>query len=191
MADRSALWPHPGAILCGGGSTRMGAPKHDLVLPDGRTMIETVAQVVGEVCASLIILGPADVLPDLPHVPDLREGQGPLAGIEALLASGISDRYLVVPCDVPRVARDLLRRLVDAPAAPIAAFRVEGGEHPESLPLRIESDALPIARRLLDEGRRAVHTLFGEVEITLESLMPEESDRLTNVNTPDDWATLQ
>ena len=36
-------WPHTGAVLAGGAGRRMGRSKHDLVLPDGRTMLEVVA----------------------------------------------------------------------------------------------------------------------------------------------------
>ena len=43
----SAFWPHTGAVLAGGRSTRMGRPKEDVILPDGRGMAETVADARG------------------------------------------------------------------------------------------------------------------------------------------------
>lgn len=102
-----------GAILIGGRSTRMGTPKHAIALPDGRAMIEHVADVLRQVCPRLVVLGPDSPLPGVPAIPDLRPGLGPLAGIEALLASGLDDTYLVVPCDMPRLTAEVLQALVD------------------------------------------------------------------------------
>lgn len=179
-----------GAILCGGQSSRMGEPKHDLVLPDGRTMIEAVAAAVGEVCERTIILGPDSVLPDRPHVHDLREGQGPLAGIEALLASGLDDQYLVVPCDVPLVTGELLGKMMLATSAAVTVFHVAGHESPECMPMRIAASALDEVRRRLDAGRRAVHGLFGRVEAETVRITADEAEPLRNVNAPDDFRAL-
>lgn len=190
MATGSPPWPHPGAILCGGRSSRMGEPKHDLKLPDGRTMFDAVADAMRDVCGSLVVLGPDDIRPDLPHVRDLREGQGPLAGIEALLASGLDDRYLVVPCDVPNLGADLLQRLTDAPPARVAVFHKSDQTDPDCLPMRIESNCLAEVRALLDEGRRAVRRLFDRVDVEYVAIEGPDADGLVNVNTPEEFDSL-
>ncbi|MCZ6837007.1 MAG: molybdenum cofactor guanylyltransferase [Planctomycetota bacterium] len=191
MAHGSYLWPHSGAILCGGRSTRMGEPKHDLKLPDGRTMIEVVRASLGDICQSLVVVGPKEILPELPHVNDLRENQGPLAGLEALLASGLDERYLVVPCDVPRVNASLLRMLVDAPPASIATFQVAGSDRRETMPLRISATCLKEVVMLLDQGRRAVHQLFDHVECVSVTITKKQAACLLNVNTPEDFNSIE
>ena len=183
-------WPHTGAILCGGSSSRMGAPKHELKLPGGRTMIQTVVDTVEEVCRCIVILGPDAILPDLPHVHDLRNDQGPLAGIESLLASGLDEHYLVVPCDVPLITEELLRRLTIESDSLATVFRIEGSDSLESLPLRISSMAHNAASSHLDAGSRAVHRLLNDMTRQEVILTPSETRALRNINTPEAYRRL-
>ena len=190
MDHGSEKWTHTGAILCGGSSSRMGAPKHGLKLPDGRTMIQTIFDTMGEVSSRIVILGPKDILPEITHVHDLREDQGPLAGIEALLASDLDEQYLVVPCDVPLITADLLRRLMIESDAMATAFRIEGSDSPESLPLRISALAHIEASRHLDSGNRSLHRLLSEVSTQTVMLSLPEANTLQNINTPEAFSCL-
>lgn len=185
-----ASWPHTGAILAGGGSTRIGSPKHALSLHDGATMIEAVATALGAVCERLVILGAKDAMPALPHVADLRPGCGPLGGIEALLASGIDTQYLVCPCDLPWVTSELFNALVRPTQATATVFRLEGSAQIEPLPARIGAVALGATRQLLDERRRAVHQLMEAIDVQEVSAPRAWSKLLTNVNTPQEYAAL-
>jgi len=179
-----------GAILCGGQSSRMGAPKHELALPGGRSMIEVIAETTGSVCRQVIILGPDQILPGYRHVYDLRAAQGPLGGIEALLASGIDSQYLVVPCDVPLVTAGLLRSLLAETVATATVFRIEDTDRPESLPMRIRAGALDVVQRQLDAGRRAVHGLIEEIECEIVPLAARDGERLRNINTRAEYESL-
>jgi len=185
-----AKWPHTGAILAGGGSTRIGSPKHALSLPDGSTMIEAVATALAAVCERLVILGAEDAMPTLPHVADLRPSCGPLGGIEALLASGIDTQYLVCPCDLPWVTSELFNALLRPSQATATVFRLEGSAQIEPLPARICAVALDATRRLLDKGRRAVHQLMEAIDVEEVSAPGAWSKLLTNVNTPQEYAAL-
>ncbi len=185
-----ASWPHTGAILAGGGSTRIGSPKHALSLPDGSTMIEAVATALGAVCERLVILGAEDAMPALPYVADLRPGCGPLGGIEALLASNIDTQYLVCPCDLPRATSELFNALLRPSQATATVFRLEGSELIEPLPARICAVALDATRQLLDEGRRAVHQLMEVIDVEEVSAPNAWSKLLMNVNTPQEYAAL-
>ena len=111
-------WPHTGAVLAGGAGRRMGRRKDSLALPDGRTMLAVVHSVLREVCQRVVVVGDAET--DLPRIEDLRPGQGPLGGIEALLATGDDTQYLVGPCDLPLITPSVLRRLTEpGPGAPV------------------------------------------------------------------------
>ena len=185
-----ASWPHTGAILAGGGSTRIGSPKHALSLPDGSTMIEAVATALGAVCEHLVILGAEDAMPVLPHIADLRPSCGPLGGIEALLASGIDTQYLACPCDLPFVTSELFNALLQPTQATATVLRLEGSQQIEPLPARISAEAIDATKCLLDEGRRAVYQLMAAIDVEEISAPKAWSKLLTNVNTPQEYAAL-
>ena len=184
-----ARWPHTGVVLAGGVARRMGRPKHDLALPDGRTMIDAVVAALREVCDRVIVAG--DAGPGVQRVVDLRPGQGPLGGIEAVLDSGLDTQYLVCPCDVPLVTGDLLRRLLAAPSAKAAVFRVEGEDGFRPLPARIPADLRGRAGALLDRQRRSVRGFLAAAGAEVISLSRADAARLTNVNTPADYEALR
>lgn len=179
-----------GAVLAGGASRRMGRPKHQMRLPGGEKMIDVVAAALRAACArdDVVVVGP----PGIGTIHDRREGAGPMSGIEALLASGLAQTYLVCPCDVPRVTSELLGRLVEAPpeSAPGAVFHVEGEDVSRPLPLRVSASALPVAQRLLDEGRRAVHELVAAIGAAEVRLPAADAPLLQDVNTPQAWKAM-
>jgi len=51
---------------------------------------------------------------DLPNIPDLQTGWGPLAGIQAALQRATSERCLIVACDFPFVTGKLFQRLLES-----------------------------------------------------------------------------
>ena len=130
-------WPHTGVVLAGGASRRMGRPKHELKLPDGRTMLEVVTEALREVCARVVVTGDMEI--GLQRVADLRPDQGPLGGIEAILASGLDAQYLVCPCDMPLVTGTLLQRLTGPADGGATVFQIEGEDSVRPLPARISS----------------------------------------------------
>ncbi len=180
-------WPHTGAVLAGGAGRRMGRRKDTLALPDGRTMLAAVHSVLGEVCQRVVVVGDAET--DLPRIDDLRPGQGPLAGIEALLAMGDDTEYLICPCDLPLITPSMLRRLTE-PGPVATVFQVEGEPDFWPMPVRVSVHALDAVRSHLDAGRRAVHDLVRELSPEVITVSREEAAALANVNTPDDYERL-
>jgi molybdopterin-guanine dinucleotide biosynthesis protein A len=180
-------WPHTGAVLAGGSSTRMGVPKENLLLPGGMSMVASVIQTLGEVCVRVVTVGGDHLLQ--PNVPDLRHGAGPLGGIEALLASGLDDDYLVCPSDIPLITPMLVRRLT-APSEAEATFFEVQGDPVRSLPLRISVAALGMVSAALDAGRNAIHTVLAELETERVSITGAEAAGLRNINTPEDYSAI-
>ncbi len=180
-------WPHTGAVLAGGAGRRMGRRKDSLALPDGRTMLAVVHSVLREVCQRVVVVGDAET--DLPRIEDLRPGQGPLGGIEALLATGDDTQYLVCPCDLPLITPSVLRRLTE-PGPVATVFQVEGEPDFWPMPVRVSVQALDAVRSHLDEGRLAVHDLVRELCPEVIAVSREEAAALANVNTPDDYERL-
>lgn len=160
----------------------MGKPKAELLLPDGRSMIETLRDTLREVCDEVVLLGRASGLVGHRVIEDTREDTGPLAGIEVLLASGISERYLVVPCDMPRFKQATARRLLDVDEEVRSSFLTG---HP--LPCMVESSLHPDLVDAIDEGVRAVrtwHERIGSLEIELEGSIDDD------VDTPEEFKAL-
>lgn len=184
---KQSKWPHTGAILAGGKSLRFGSPKHAVKLPNGLTMIEMVAAVMREVCERVVVVSSFEALADVTHIADLRDEQGPLGGIEALLGSGMDTQYLVCPCDLPFVTGELLRALTKPSSAVATILMLEGEDSLSPLPARISVDALDKARELLDSDCRAVHRLMEVIEVEEVAAPGEWSKLLVNVNTQEDY----
>jgi molybdopterin-guanine dinucleotide biosynthesis protein A len=96
--------PFGGAVLCGGGSRRMGRDKA-LIAVGGRALALRVADALGAAGASEIVAvggdGAALAALGLPTVPDAAPGAGPLTGIlTALGRPGPGDVVFVAACDL-------------------------------------------------------------------------------------------
>ena len=182
-------WPHTGAVLAGGRSRRMGRPKQALALPDGTTLIEAVVGALRQVCVRVVVVG--DLEMGLPNVVDLRPGQGPLGGIEALLGSGLDSQYLVCPCDVPLVTASLLERLALPAAERATVFHVAGEGAFRPLPARLPAGALDMVREHLERGQRAVHVLVRALRPQLVPISAGEARQLADVNTPQEYEALR
>jgi molybdenum cofactor guanylyltransferase len=156
-----------GAVLAGGESRRMGSPKEGVRLWDGRPMIEHVMSALSAVCSRLVVVGecrgyrlPSGVEP----LADLHPGAGPLAGIEAVLASGLDEAYLVAACDQPFLTPELLRGLLAAdPARPCFFLGEDGATHP--LPAYLPSSWLPAVSRAVRGERLSVRKLIAESDV--------------------------
>jgi molybdopterin-guanine dinucleotide biosynthesis protein A len=166
----------------------MGAPKHALVLGDGRTMFEWVAAALGCVCDRIVVAGAVGELDiDATVVLDRRPGLGPLAGIEAALESGGDEQYLVCPCDMPLITGALLVALAGSSPAVMSVLRVEAETDPRPLPARISARALPQVQALLDAGVRAVHRLVAAVPAEVIDIPASAAAALANVNTREEY----
>lgn len=183
----STKWPHTGAVLAGGSSTRMGAAKSDLILPTGETMIEAVIQTLAETCAQVVTVGGRSWGPRA--VADLRSGAGPLGGIEALLASGLDDRYLICPNDIPLMTAELAYRLT-APSDAMATIFATEGLRIRSLPLNISVAALPMVTAALERGENAIHRVLARMDTDRIPISEEEAQALRNINTRSEFNSI-
>lgn len=184
--------PPTAAILAGGESRRMGQPKEGVLLPDGTPMIARVISVLQTVCRRVVIIGACRgfQIPDgVLHLPDLHPGEGPLAGLETLLASDLDDRYLLAGCDQPLLTPDLLRRLAGCEAE-VCLFHTGNEEDFFPLPGIYSTSLLPLVREALSSGRRSMKRLIEQAQVTRIPLSPAEAALLRSINTPDELAEL-
>ncbi|MCA9400245.1 MAG: molybdenum cofactor guanylyltransferase [Candidatus Omnitrophica bacterium] len=178
-----------GAIYCGGKSSRMGQPKEVMVLKTGITLIEHVYQTLSVYCSEIVLLGDPRNIPapleKLDRIPDNFSDIGPIAGLEALLSSGINDEYLTVPCDLDQINTDVLKILVDAKGNLPIVLRRE--DQLEPLIGRYSPDILPVIRKKIINGLFSLKAVLLDVKHT-EILVPEGlNPALNNVNTVHDF----
>jgi molybdenum cofactor guanylyltransferase len=110
-----------GAVLAGGGSRRMGFPKHQIRL-HGETLLGRQLRILREAGASACWIsagqpgetGPGDPsdLPGVRWVHDAEPGLGPLAGLSAVLDAVATPWVLVLAVDLPAMTPDFLRQLI-------------------------------------------------------------------------------
>lgn len=179
-------------ILSGGQSRRMGQDKAGLTL-EGQSfldrMTEGLAPLFDQVYVSVDRPGR---YPGRRELPDLRPGQGPLAGLEtAFLRTGAEEVFLAA-VDLPFASPDLARRVVAAAGDGDACVirRRDGGAEP--LFALYRRSCLPALTACLDEGRRAVKALLERVDcrwLEEDALGEIDLERaLWNINTQADFS---
>jgi len=190
------LLPITAAVLAGGRSMRMGVDK-TLLPVDGESLLTRVVEAVGEVCANTIVvtnrpeaLADAGLSPDIRLLTDEVAYQGPLGGLVTALKEAPDDWVLAVAADMPWLQPALVRALWDArDGAQVVVPLTDKG--PEPLLALYHRDCLPVARRVLDSGRRRLVAMFADlnvIEVPVESLRDVDPGlvSLFNVNTPED-----
>ncbi len=177
-----------GFVLAGGRSLRMGRDKSLLEL-DGEALVERAGRQVLAAAGAVAIVGDPGRHGRFgwPVVTDLRPGQGPLAGIEAALASPYAAEWnLIVACDMPNLDPALLARLIAEAQRSrpdcVAACSTQGVEPLCAVYAR---GFLDVARRVLDAGQRRVRDAFNGLKVI--HLQIDSDGAVANVNTPAEW----
>lgn len=176
-------------MLAGGQSSRMGQDKARLVW-NSHFLIEDVAAKVSNVAGNVAVVGQPERFSDLKLecLPDLHPGLGPLAGIEAALASARGEFNLILACDMPEVEPAWLENLLSTAertgALCVVTRENTGIVHPlcavyqiaclDAVRARIEAHRLK-----LTEFVRDLNPCFLEIE-----------EPIWNINTPDDWTNI-
>jgi molybdenum cofactor guanylyltransferase len=175
-----------GFVLVGGRSLRMGCDKA-LLEWNAHPLVEEVAGKVRSVAGNVALVGPLERYGALGFdcVADLRPGLGPLAGIEAALASGRAEANLIVACDLPGIESVWLERLMrEAEESGAKCVLIRDGDGVvQPLCGVYKSTCLPMIGRALDERRLRMQDLIEE----LQAGMVEIEEALANINTPEDW----
>jgi molybdopterin-guanine dinucleotide biosynthesis protein A len=185
------------AILAGGRATRFGGqPKGDLLVA-GRSILARQLDELSQITSDILIVGGApDVVSRVSgvrHVADRFEGCGPLAGLDAALASARDDTVAIVACDMPFVSAAFLRHLLGLMSGVDAVVpRTTIGLHP-LCGIYTRTCQMAVARRLA--GRRlAMAGLLDEIRVRVvepHELSAFDCDQLlANLNTPDEFASV-
>ncbi len=188
--------PITAAILAGGRSMRMGVDK-TLLPVDGEPLVSRVAEAVRQVCAHTIVvtnrpegMAEAGLPSDVRVLADEVAYQGPLGGLVTALKNAEDEWVLAVAADMPWLNPGIVRALWAARnGGQVVVPLTEKG--PEPLLALYHRDCLPVARKVLDSGRRRLVAIFASVkavEVPVDSLREVDPELLSlvNVNTPQD-----
>lgn len=198
-------------VLAGGRSSRMGSDKA-LLEWRGEPLVARQARLLEAALpagSNVAIVGSIARYGafGFPVVEDLRQQQqqeeegethhqhhqGPLAGIEAALASPYAAEWnLVIACDMPCLDAGLLARLLGTiaqqagPDTDVILSR-SASHGPEPLCSIYRRRFVRIASRQLDAGRRKVREALEADGVELVHFEIDDESVLANLNTPADW----
>jgi molybdopterin-guanine dinucleotide biosynthesis protein A len=190
--------PVAAAILAGGQARRFGGRDKSRLLVDGRTIIVRQVEVLQRVTPEVFIVAAdagrfADL--SLPVHADVIPGAGAMGGVYTALEAAMSDRVLVVACDLPFLDEGMLGRLVELAAAGDGAWvRTPGGVEPLLACYRREARTTIRARILAGQLKLAgLDDVLQMAELTADELARygPAARLLANINTPDDYARIQ
>ena len=186
------------AILDGGRATRLlGTDKGSLVV-GGRTIRDRQIDALDGLVDEIVLIGvdpAATDHPDLPRLPYLAHGRGPLGGIQTALHHGDAACTLIVACDLPFLSRPFLAFLLARARAADGSADVvvpRSGDRLHPLCATYNRRVREVVDRRVASGALAVQALFDEVRVDV--VEPEvvatfdpEGVMFWNVNTPDEY----
>lgn len=180
-------------ILAGGRSRRMGRDKAELALGEDTflsALVRRYRPLFGRVWVS--VSRPGVRLPaGAAELPDLRPGQGPLAGLESAFGAAGAELVFLTAVDLPFGDPALVRRLMERMGGAEACLIRRKNGRLEPLFALYRASCLPALTACLDRGRRAVGALLDRVDCRLveeEELPGFDLERvLFNVNTGEDY----
>ena len=179
-------------ILAGGRGSRLGGVDKAFVEAGGTPLLERTLHAIGEGFAEVLVSHnrPADPRRlsferrGIRFVADaLAAGEGPLAGLQALLQAATSEWLLTLPVDLARPSADL----ADALLATEGAILQDADGLQPLVALWPVAAARTAAQAALRGGRRAARDLGAGLGLAVVDISP---GRLGNLNTPDDFEAI-
>ncbi|MGP4060002.1 molybdenum cofactor guanylyltransferase [Halobacillus sp. H74] len=180
-----------GVVLNGGGSTRMGRDKADLLLGDVR-VLDRITSTLSSITSQIVINQNQESHLLFPIIEDRFDDAGPLGGIHAVMKERGEEWFLITASDTPFISAEvyhsILRFREQDRDAIIPVF--EGRIHP--LSGLYNRRILPELTGYLESGDRKVAGLLEKINTYyMEELLdiPESdvSRHFFNMNTPEEY----
>ncbi|HLH08102.1 MAG TPA: molybdenum cofactor guanylyltransferase [Terriglobales bacterium] len=183
-------------VLVGGNSSRMGQDKSRLVL-GGLSLLERAIHTAKAASQDVRLLGAVREETVLQAIPDRFPGCGPLAGIDAALATTSAELNFILSVDTPFIPALFVRHLLaraQTETAMVTYPRLRSGYQPLCAVYR--RDFGLVAETALRKGEYKIDPLFSRVPACI--IDDEELRKLgfgkeifDNLNTPEDWERAQ
>jgi molybdopterin-guanine dinucleotide biosynthesis protein A len=186
-----------GLILAGGESRRMGRDKLPLEIGN-ITLLDRVHGALALWCDEILIAGGKGHTTAVSRrIPDLRPGEGPLAGIEAGLLAARYRAVFVAAGDIPFLTGDLVQYLLGLLSDGVPAVVPDFGAGSHPLCAAYGREVRPAVSAALDRGVRSVRKFLRglpDVRYVREGELQCFGDPnllLMNVNSPEDLRRAQ
>ncbi|MCG7868245.1 MAG: molybdenum cofactor guanylyltransferase MobA [gamma proteobacterium symbiont of Stewartia floridana] len=193
MNDRS---DYTAVILAGGRGSRMGGNDKGLILFDGKPLIEHVINTIAPQVGRLLINANRNMVEyqrfGYPVIRDELSGyQGPLAGIYSALEQITTPNLITVPCDGPRLPKDLVARLVSARETAAADIVVaHDGKRLQPVYALISKKLRPSLKDYLDGGDRKIDLWYAQHKMVTADFS-DIPETFLNINTPEERNELE
>jgi molybdopterin-guanine dinucleotide biosynthesis protein A len=152
-------------------------------------MLEAVIERVTRFCPVKVLSGETVSLEGALNVQDRTPGLGPLAGIEAILSSGVAERYLIAACDQPLLSEAVLERLGSESGASVVVPRgANGFLYP--LPGIYDRSILEHVRERIDQRELSLMKLLTDVGARTIEVSEADEASLRSFNTPEELLEL-
>jgi len=192
LAAAAAATPIHAGILIGGGSTRMGQPKH-LITEDGLTWLEWTVDAMRSHVDAVVLLGTGEIptslaaLPRLPDVVDADTG-GPIRGMRAAMRWCPLASWIFTACDQPRLTGAAIAWLLTQRTPGIEAImpRRSTTAAPEPLPAWYDFRAAPLV-----ETVTRPRDLAARPRSAVPVIPSEFAEAWLNINTPPELRALR
>ena len=189
---RSSLERPAGVILAGGESTRMGADKSMLLL-NGRPFIQHIAETMQQELDSVLISANDErtfQFLNLPVIPDIIRGCGPMSGIHAVFAQTAAEKIFIAPCDMPLLNADTIRMVIDQ-SQDVDAVVLRSSQKLQPLCGLYARSCVSVLEQRMSRGQYSMMGLLENISTLIVSSTTNNDDELLNINTPQEYAELR
>ena len=182
-------------VLAGGKSSRMGADKRFVRMPDGRNLLTVAIEKARRVSTRVILsVAPGDTVSyvrGVELVQDEASALGPLSGLLSSLKRMKTRKAAVIPCDVPFLAVGLLSYLLRVSKGFDVAIPVWRQHQP--LVGVYSKQVLPHLYQAITYGQLSIHMLLEDERLSVLRVRREELEEFgeprmmfLNINTRKD-----
>ena len=183
------------ALLCGGGSARLGYPK-EMLRVDGEPLAVKLVRRLRTMFPRVVVSTnrPARLrhLLEVSQIPDERDGLGPLGGMLSVLHRAETPHVLFLPCDMPGIGEEAMAHLLAVARRshhPAAMAVVDG--RPEPVFSVMETRLVPTLEDLLaDCSGRAIRALFDRTGVCEVAFTGRPELTFADIDSPDDIRVL-
>ena len=180
-----------GCVLIGGGSTRMGKPKH--LLPcaeDSReTWLHNTVRVLQQTCEQVVLAGRGTVPEDLqglPTIADPPDFGGPMAGLLAAMRWAPRAGWMLAACDLPCLSEKAVRWILAQRAAGVWAVlpRVANSSRVEPLLAWYDFRCRPVLESMALSDRHALQEISQHLKARVVTVPAALADAWSDADTP-------
>lgn len=181
-------------VLSGGKSNRMDGRNKGLVPLNGKPLVKHVLKRLDPAIKNIAISANQDIKTyqefGYPVIEDILPGQaGPLCGIYSAMRFFDKEWLLTVPCDVPKLPHDFVKRMIDHDGSAKAYVAFDGNRRHNGCCL-LHHSLLNDLETELELQHLAIYS-FLENHNAQQIDFSDEATGFTNINTPQQLAELK